>query len=264
MHSFLVAGGHRLETLQIHPERSDRPWLVFLHEGLGSIALWRDFPQALCDAANCRGLVYSRYGYGRSEPLAAPRTVDFMHVEATEVLPEILEQLGIRNPILFGHSDGGSIALIHAAAFPERVAGAVLLAPHILVEDVSIASSAAAREAYGSNGLRDKLARYHDDPDSAFRGWNDIWLDPAFRSWNIEPLLARIRCPLLAIQGGKDEYGTMRQIDGIAANARQTSVSLRKLADCGHAPHRDQPQAVIDATTGFIGQLQRHNNEIHL
>ena len=159
----------------------------------------------------------------------------------------------------------GALAVLGFRTWPALVAvNAVLLAPHILVEDVSIASSAAAREAYGSNGLRDKLARYHDDPDSAFRGWNDIWLDPAFRSWNIEPLLARIRCPLLAIQGGKDEYGTMRQIDGIAANARQTSVSLRKLADCGHAPHRDQPQAVIDATTGFIGQLQRHNNEIHL
>lgn len=256
MHPFLFAGGHRLEYQLIHPERRGRPCLVFLHEGLGSIALWRDFPQALCTATGCRGLVYSRYGYGRSEPLAAPRTVDFMHTEAIDVLPEILDLLDIRAPILFGHSDGASIALIHAATYPERVASTVVLAPHIMVEDVSIASIEAARDAYRSTDLRGKLARYHADPDSAFRGWNDIWLDPAFRNWNIEALLARIHCPLLAIQGEKDEYGTMRQIDGIAANARQTSVSLRKLADCGHSPHRDQPQAVIEATTAFIEQYR--------
>ena len=201
MHSWVAVGAHRLEILQIRAERTDRPWLVFLHEGLGSIAMWRDFPQTLCDAVNCRGLVYSRLGYGRSQPLRGPRAVDYLHTEATAVLPALCEQLQIRDPILFGHSDGASIALIHAATYPQRVAGVIALAPHILVEDITIAGIEAARQAWRGTGMRGKLARYHDDPDSVFWGWNDIWLDPAFRHWNIEPLLATIRCPVLAIQG---------------------------------------------------------------
>lgn len=224
------------------------PLLVFLHEGLGSVAMWRDFPARLCDAVGARGLVYSRPGYGRSTPRAPGEQwqPDFMHRQAHEVLPALLAQLGIPAPYwLFGHSDGGSIALLHAAAFPDRVAGAVVLAPHIFVEDVSVQSIRQARVAYETTDLRQRLARYHDDPDSAFRGWNDIWLAPAFRDWNIEAALPAIRCPVLAIQGLDDEYGTLEQIRGIARRVPQ--AQLLELPDCGHSPHKDQPEAVIAA-----------------
>ena len=232
------------------------PLVIFLHEGLGSVATWRDFPARLCDAAGVRGLVYSRPGYGRSTPRPHGDKwgVDFMHRQASDVLPALLAALNINTavnkPWLFGHSDGGSIALIYAASFPGRVAGAIVAAPHIFVEDVSVESIASTRAAYLGTDLRGKLARYHDDVDSAFWGWNDIWLDPAFRQWNIEALLPHITCPLLAIQGIDDEYGTMAQIDGIATHAPH--AQLLKLAQCGHSPHRDQATAVVDAARTFI------------
>jgi pimeloyl-ACP methyl ester carboxylesterase len=230
----------------------DAPTLVFLHEGLGSVAMWRDFPARLCAAAGVRGLVYSRPGYGRSTPRPAQQRwqPDFMHRQAREVLPALLATLGVQRPWLFGHSDGGSIALLHAAAFPDAVRGAIVLAPHILVEDVSVLSIAQAREAYLHTDLKQRLARYHDDVDSAFRGWNDIWLDPAFRAWSIEQEIAAIRCPVLAIQGLDDEYGTLEQIRGIARRVPQ--ARLLELAQCGHSPHKDQPEAVIGAVTGFM------------
>jgi pimeloyl-ACP methyl ester carboxylesterase len=224
------------------------PLLVFLHEGLGSVAMWRDFPAHLCDALGVRGLVYSRPGYGRSTPRPPHErwTPDFLHLQAREVLPALLAELGApQRYSLFGHSDGGSIALLHAAAFPERVDDAVVLAPHVFVEDVSIASIRRAREAYLRTDLRQRLARYHDDADSAFWGWNDIWLDPAFRDWNMEAELAAVRCPLLAIQGLDDEYGTLEQVRTIAQRVPHTA--LLELPGCGHSPHKDQPQAVIDA-----------------
>ncbi len=251
----------RIEHRWIAPERTDRPLLVFLHEGLGSVSMWRDFPQRLCEAANLRGLVYSRPGYGRSTPRAADEhwAPDFMHRQAHEVLPALLEALGVDTaqdpPWLFGHSDGGSIALLHAARWPTRVAGAIVLAPHILVEDLSIASIAQARTAYETTDLRQRLARHHDDPDSAFRGWNDIWLHPDFRAWNIERELAPITCPLLAVQGLDDEYGTLEQIRGIARRLPQTQ--LLELPACGHSPHKDQPAALIEAATRFIEQHTR-------
>lgn len=232
------------------------PLVIFLHEGLGSVAMWRDFPARLCDAAGVRGLVYSRPGYGRSTPRPHGDKwgVDFMHRQASDVLPALLAALNINTavnkPWLFGHSDGGSIALIYAASFPGRVAGAIVAAPHIFVEDVSVENIASTRAAYLGTDLRGKLARYHDDVDSAFWGWNDIWLDPAFRQWNIEALLPNITCPLLAIQGIDDEYGTMAQIDGIATHAPH--AQLLKLAQCGHSPHRDQTTAVVDAARTFI------------
>ena len=234
------------------------PLVVFLHEGLGSLSMWKDFPQQLCQAAGVRGLVYSRPGYGRStsRPHDERWGLDFMHVQARELLPALLAALGVDTqaepPWLFGHSDGGSIALIYAASFPERVAGAVVLAPHILVEEFGLVSIRQAREAYLSTELRDKLARHHDDVDSAFWGWNDIWLDPRFPTWTIESLLPSIRCPLLAIQGIDDQYGTMEQIDGIARRAQQTQ--LLKIADCGHSPHRDQPVTVIVAALRFLSR----------
>ncbi len=227
------------------------PLVVFLHEGLGSVSMWRDFPARLCAAVGCRGLVYSRPGYGRSTPRAPDERWlnDFMHRQAFEVLPALLQALEVTEPPwLLGHSDGGSIALLHATKHP--VAGTVVMAPHILVEDLSVTSIEGARAAYETTDLRQRLARHHDDPDSAFRGWNGIWLDPAFRAWTIEDEIAAIRGPLLAMQGLDDEYGTLEQIRGIARRVPQ--AQLLEIPHCGHSPHRDQPQAVIDAVTSFI------------
>ena len=243
----------RLEYAWVGSERGDSPVIVFLHEGLGSLAMWKDFPQTLCAAAGARGLVFSRYGYGRSTPRppAEKWPVEFMHVQAERVLPALFARLELNVPLwLFGHSDGGSIALLHAAAFPECVAGLVVVSPHVFVEDVTVASIERARAAYSTTDLRQRLARYHGDPDSAFRGWNDIWLDPAFRAWNIEDCLPRIRCPLLAVQGENDEYGTMAQVDAIARLVPH--ARLLKLPACGHSPHRDQPAALSGAVAAFL------------
>lgn len=248
----------RIEFAFVGVDDPARPLIVFLHEGLGSLAMWRDFPQRLCEAARCRGLVYSRPGYGRSTPRAAEEAwgLDFMHRQAHEVLPALLAALRIDTttdkPWLFGHSDGGSIALLFAARFAQQVAGTIVLAPHILVEDRSVASIAQTRTAYQTTDLRARLARYHDDPDSAFWGWNDIWLHPPFRAWSIEAEIAAISGPLLAVQGLDDEYGTLEQIRGIARRVPQTR--LLELSACGHSPHRDQPDALIATTTAFIQQ----------
>jgi pimeloyl-ACP methyl ester carboxylesterase len=239
-------------------KRREAPLVVFLHEGLGSVAMWKDYPQRLCAAGGYRGLVLSREGYGRSTP-RAPGTrwpVDFMHRHARDVLPRVFARLAVGVdgdvPWLFGHSDGGSIALIYAAMFPRAVAGLVVVAPHIFVEDVAIRSIEAARQAYRSTDLRARLARYHDDPDSAFFGWNDVWLDPAFRTFSIEGLLARIECPILAVQGENDEYGTLAQIAGIRERAPHAELVV--LPQCGHSPHRDQPDALTSAVTAFIAR----------
>jgi pimeloyl-ACP methyl ester carboxylesterase len=242
-----------IEHAWIARERAAAPLVVFLHEGLGSLSMWKDFPQRLCHAAGARGLVYSRPGYGRSTPRARDEAwgLDFMHRQAHEVLPALLDALEVREPVwLFGHSDGGSIALLHAAQFPERTAGAIVLAPHILVEDLSVTSIEKARTAYLSTDLRERLARHHDDPDSAFWGWNDIWLHPPFRQWSIEREIESIVCPLLAVQGVDDEYGTLEQIRGIARRVPQTE--LLEVADCAHSPHRDQPDQLIAAAVAFI------------
>ena len=253
----LVVDGRdvRIEHAWVGDAGAAAPLIVFLHEGLGSLAMWKDFPRTLCAAACARGLVFSREGYGRSTPRGPDERwpVEFMHRQAHAVLPALLAQLGIvEPPWLFGHSDGASIALLYAAEFPERVAGVIAVAPHIFVEDLSVASIADARTAYETTDLRARLARYHDDPDSAFRGWNDIWLDPAFRGWTIEDRLAGIRCPLLAVQGEDDEYGTMAQVEGIARRVPQARVV--QLAACGHSPQRDQPAALTGAVVAFLRQ----------
>lgn len=243
----------RIEHEWIGRRRAGRPLLVFLHEGLGSRSMWRDFPAELCDAGNYRGLVYSRPGYGGSTPRALhePLGVDFMQRQALEVLPALRQALCIAEPVwLFGHSDGASIALLYAAHHPETVAGAVLLAPHVFVEPISVQSIRQVRQAYGEGDLRQRLARHHDDVDSAFWGWNDIWLHPDFLAWNIEAELATIRCPLLTIQGIDDEYGTLEQIHRIARALPATR--LLELAQCAHSPHRDQPDQVIAASVAFI------------
>ncbi len=246
----------RIEHERVGPASASGPLVVFLHEGLGSLAMWRDFPNRLCHALGLRGLVYSRPGYGRSTPRAPEEAwdLDFMHRQAHEVLPALLAALGIEQAVwLFGHSDGGSIALLYAARF--RPAGAIVLAPHIMVEDLSVASIEKARVAYETTDLRTKLAKYHDDPDSAFWGWNRIWLHPPFRAWSIEHEIGTIACPLLAVQGVDDEYGTLEQIRGIARRVPQTE--LLELPDCGHSPHKDQAEALIEASVRFI---RRHLN----
>jgi pimeloyl-ACP methyl ester carboxylesterase len=246
----------RIEHAFVGVDAPRAPLMVFLHEGLGSLAMWKDFPQRLCAELGCRGLVYSRPGYGKSTPRAAEEAwgLDFMHRQAHEVLPALLAALHIdvqaSPPWLFGHSDGGSIALLYAARFPQQVAGAIVLAPHIQVEDLSVASIEEARVAYETTDLRQRLARYHDDPDSAFYGWNRIWLHPPFKQWSIEAEIAAIRCPILAVQGLDDEYGTLEQIRGIARGVPRTQ--LLELPACGHSPHRDQPETLIQAATSFF------------
>lgn len=244
-----------IEYQWIGEDTASRPLLVFLHEGLGSLAMWKDFPQRLCAELGCRGLVYSRPGYGRSTPRAAGESwgVDFMHLQARELLPLLLRALAIDTraapPWLFGHSDGASIALLYAAFFPGRIGGLILLAPHITVEAICIDSIERARRDYLETDLRQKLARYHEEPGSAFWGWNDIWLHPDFRHWSIESELGSIRCPLLALQGVNDEYGTLEQVRGIGRRVAQAQII--ELANCRHSPHRDQPQQLIDAAGRF-------------
>ncbi len=258
-----------LELMQIDaPAGADggRAPLVFLHEGLGSVAMWRDWPASLCTATGRAGIVYSRQGYGRSSPVAdvrgAPRQhpdgsrsgrlqPDYMHREALDVLPRLLARLGIARPVLVGHSDGATIALIHAAHHP--VTACVVMAPHVMVEDISVQSIDEARRAYESTDLRQRLARYHDDIDIAFWQWNDVWLSPAFRDFDIRQELRGIGAPLLAIQGLDDQYGTLAQLDDLAAAVPQ--AQLLKLPACGHSPQRDQPQAVNEAIAGFLSRL---------
>jgi pimeloyl-ACP methyl ester carboxylesterase len=249
-------GQHEIEYRWVLEEAPPDRVLVFLHEGLGSVSLWRDFPERLCRALGIRGLVFSRWGYGASSPRRPEERwgPDFMHRQALDFLPAFFQALGIRpgreRLWFYGHSDGGSIALIYAAHHPEGLEGIVLAAPHVLVEEVTLESIRKARKAYLESDLKPRLARHHQDPDSAFFGWCEAWLDPAFRVWDIRPLLPRIRAPILAIQGYEDEYGTMLQIEEIARLAPR--VELVKLQGCGHAPHRDQPEAVIAAVRRFF------------
>jgi pimeloyl-ACP methyl ester carboxylesterase len=251
----ILAGGKRLETLWIEPVRTGRPALVLLHEGLGSIALWKGFPQQLAARTGCGVLVYSRYGHGNSDKLMESRPVEFMHHEGEVVLPEVLEQTGIAMPILLGHSDGGSIALIFAGKYPQAVSGLILEAPHVFVEDLTIASIEQARETYRTTDLGLRLGRYHAHVEATFWGWNDQWLDPNFRSWNIEDYLGAIRCPILCIQGEDDEYGTRAQVDAIHAQTSHTEVVM--LSNCKHSPHRDQTEKTLQLMAKFVADVER-------
>ena len=224
---------------------------MFLHEGLGSVALWRDFPDRVCARAGRRGLIYSRHGNGFSDVLENPRNVQYMHAEALEVLPELLEAFGLSRPILFGHSDGASIAIICAATHPSAVSGLILEAPHVFVEPFSVQSISEIGETYELGKLRERMARYHKDVDRTFFGWNDIWLSPEFRDWDITSYLPRITAPVLCIQGKDDEYGTLAQIDAIAGNVPST-VDRLILDGCGHSPHRDRAGYVERAAADWI------------
>jgi len=246
-----------LEYYEIAPERTEAPLVVFLHEGLGSATMWRDWPAQLCEAAGCRGLVFSRYGYGGSTPRPADEKwgVEYMHDQAREALPAFLDALGLQHerPVFYGHSDGGSIALLYAAMYPERVRALMLAAPHIFVEDVTVASIAQAKQAYLQTDLPARLGRYHQDADLTFWAWNDIWLNPAFKAWNIESELSKIHCPILAIQGADDEYGSLEQIRGIQRIATQTQLCI--IDRCRHSPHKDQPEILNTRIVEFLQEL---------
>ena len=250
------AAGRSLAYEWVGQEANGKSVLVFLHEGLGSIRQWRDFPAKLAAATGCRGLVYDRYGYGQSEVLAEKRrTVRFMHDEALNALPEVLAALNIDKPILVGHSDGASIALIHAGAGHDA-RGVVAMAPHVFIEAICISSIRKATETFESTDFAEKLGRYHRDARKTFYGWADVWLDPQFGGWDIRhEYLPGVRCPVLAMQGFDDEYGTMAQLDDIERRV-SGPCELRKLENCGHAPFRDQPQVVLSEAARFIRDLK--------
>jgi pimeloyl-ACP methyl ester carboxylesterase len=287
---FFKVLGQRLEYRWIGPQPAEAPTIVFLHEGLGCVRMWRNFPDRVASETGCGALVYSRKGYGLSDPVRGPRPVRFMHDEALQILPLVIERFKLSDVILFGHSDGASIALIYAGMYPGSVRGLVLEAPHVFVEPVCIESISQVAKQFGSNqtaaghtqdqepssqgpriegstfercdtheeeiaGLRNKLARYHgDNTESMFKTWTEVWLNPEFRQWNIEEYLPRIEAPMLVIQGEEDEYGTLKQVDAIVTQARGPVESL-VLAGCGHSPHRDQPEPVMSSTLRFVRRI---------
>jgi len=252
---FATAAGHSVAYEWVGGERNAKPVLVFLHEGLGSIRQWRDFPAKVAQATGCRALVYERYGYGQSDVLTEKRrTVRFMHDEALDAFPALLKQLEVENPILVGHSDGASIALIHAGAgFPAR--GVVAMAPHVFIEPVCLSSIRKAAETFEKTDLKERLGKYHRDARKTFYGWADVWLDPKFERWDIrDDYLPKVSCPVLGIQGYGDEYGTMAQLDEVKARVAGP-CELLKLQDCGHAPFRDQPEKTLVAVAEFIRRI---------
>ncbi|MEA2861629.1 MAG: hypothetical protein QOC72_3668 [Methylobacteriaceae bacterium] len=257
----LQIGSAELEYRMIGPQPHEAPTLVILHEGLGSVGQWGDFPDRLATATSAGVFVFSRAGYGQSTPMPLPRPLTYMHDEALDVLPKLLDAIGFRRGILIGHSDGASIATIYAGGVQDhRVRGLSLIAPHFVVEDVSIASIAAAKQAYESTDLRDKLARWHKHVDVAFRGWNEAWLDPEFRKWDISESLAYIRVPVQIVQGEADQYGTPRQIE-IAKEECYCPVDVTLLPGIGHAPHREAPNRTLIAVSDFVNRILHLHGE---
>ncbi len=254
---FLSIGAADLEYRMIGPSPADAPTIVMLHEGLGSAGLWGDFPEKLQAATGAGIFLYSRAGYGASTPVQLPRPVDYMHLEALDVLPKLLDRIGFRRGLLLGHSDGASIAAIYAGSHQDhRVEGVAMIAPHFIVEDVSVTSIARIKTAYETTELKAKLARWHKDVDNAFYGWNGVWLNPAFRNWDISEYLAYIRVPVAVVQGVDDEYGTMRQVE-IAREECYCPVDVTVVPGAGHAPHREAPGATLDAIQEFANAVLR-------
>ena len=254
---FLRIDGASLEYKWLAPQSADAPSIVMLHEGLGSVGLWGDFPEKLQQATGAGIFLYSRAGYGQSSRAALPRPLDYMHREALDVLPRLLDAVGFERGLLLGHSDGASIAAIYAGAHQDhRLQGLVLIAPHFIVEDVSVASIAAIKTAYETTDLKARLARWHKDVDNAFYGWNGAWLDPRFRDWDISEYLAYIRVPVAVLQGVDDQYGTMRQVE-IAQEECYCPVDLKVISGAGHSPHREAPGATLDAIVHFAAAALR-------
>ena len=253
----LTIDGVALEARCWGPPPEAAPTLVLLHEGLGCVALWKDFPRKLTEATGYGVFAYSRQGYGTSDPCPLPRPVDYMTREAVDVLPKVLDAVGVRRAVLLGHSDGGSIAALHAGNVEDhRIRGIILLAPHFFVEDVSIEAIEAARVAYDTGDLRPRLASYHKHVDAAFLGWNGAWLDPAFRDWDITETLDYIRVPVLAIQGLDDPYGTRAQVDDLPERI-YAPAEVTLLPDCGHAPQNEKPTETMALITDFLARLDR-------
>lgn len=258
---FLEIGAQRLEYRMIGPRPDAAPTIVMLHEGLGSTGMWGDFPDRLAAATGAGVFVFSRAGYGQSSLVSLPRPLDYMHTEARETLPQILSAIGFRRGLLLGHSDGASIAAIYAGSVQDhRVRGLILIAPHFFVEDISIKSIAEAKVAYETGDLRGKLARWHGDVDNTFRGWNDAWLDPQFREWDITQELAYIRVPILIVQGEDDQYGTAKQID-VAQEECYCPVEVALLPGARHAPHREAADVTLKTVSDFTVRLLRHHGE---
>jgi len=253
----LRIGASELEYRMDGPSPADAPTIVMLHEGLGSAALWGDFPEKLQAATGAGVFAYSRSGYGASTPVQLPRGLDYMHVEALDVLPKLLDQIGFRRGLLVGHSDGASIASIYAGSHQDhRLHGIALIAPHFIVEDISVASIAGIKTAYETMNLKEKLSRWHQDVDNAFYGWNDAWLDPKFRNWDISEYLAYIRVPIAILQGVDDQYGTLRQVE-IAREECYCPVDVTVIPGAGHSPHREAPGATLDAISEFANAVLR-------
>lgn len=250
---FALVRGRRIEYRRYDAASPGARTIVLLHEGLGSVSMWGTFPSRLAHATGCEVVVYSRHGYGHSDARPSAFEVDYMHHEALEVLPEFLDRMEITAPILLGHSNGASIAIIYAGGHSAE--GLILEAPHVFVEDVCVEAIAAVKTTFETTDLPRKLGRYHADPEHAFRGWNDIWLHPDFRKWNIEEYLPRIGCPVLVIQGRDDEYGTMAHAQAIQRQV-PGPVEILALERCGHSPHRDQPEAVLEAVKRFVDEIR--------
>jgi len=254
---FFQAGGHRLEYRTVGPEPAVAPTIVLLHEGLGCVSLWRDFPEALANATGCGVFLWSRVGYGHSDPAPPPWPLDYMTREAETCLPLALDAAGVERCILFGHSDGATIAAIYAGSVSDaRVRGVVLVAPHFFTEPGGLASIAKTREGFQSGKLRDALARHHDDVDSLFNGWSGVWLDPEFARWNVEDALTYIRVPALAIQGKEDEYGTLAHVRALEA-AAPAPVEVVVIENCRHAPHHERRPETLGAVSDFVERLLR-------
>jgi pimeloyl-ACP methyl ester carboxylesterase len=258
---FLTIGSNDLEYRMVGPAPDTAPTLVLLHEGLGCVGLWGDFPEKLAAATGAGVFAYSRAGYGASSPVTLPRPLDYMHHEALDVLPQVLAAIGFRRGLLIGHSDGASIAAIYAGGVQDhRIRGLGLIAPHFIVENISVASIAEIKNAYERTDLRAKLARWHSDVDNAFYGWNGAWLDPSFRSWDISESLAYVRVPIQIVQGAEDHYGTLRQIE-IAEEECYCPVDVEIIPGAAHSPHREAPEVTLTAVADFVNRILRLHGE---
>jgi pimeloyl-ACP methyl ester carboxylesterase len=255
--NWITAGGRKLEACAWGGPPADKPAIVLLHEGLGSLGLWKSFPEKLAERTGYCVFAYSRAGYGRSDPAGQPWPLDFMTREAVEILPEVLEAIGFKRGVLLGHSDGASIAAIYAGSVKDfRIRGLCLISPHFFTEPMGLAAIAETRALFEKGDLRSGLSKHHADAGRVFEGWSGVWLDPAFKSWSIEDAIAYIRVPVLAIQGLDDQYGTLAQIKALE-NGSYAPVDVELFENCKHSPHIEQPERTLAVVTNFLTRLDR-------